>query len=56
MEPKLYLIKFTYDYYCQGYESTTEYVLVYASDFKRACWKIEDNYKNARQFENQTIL
>jgi hypothetical protein len=51
----MYLIRFTYDHYCQGYEDATEIVLVYAQDFGYACNKIMHRYKNARGFENLTL-
>ncbi len=53
----LYLISFTYDYYCQGYEDDTIIVLVEAPDFYRATQKIINTkkYLNARDFENRTI-
>lgn len=53
--PHPYLLKFTYDYYCQGYESTFEYALVYAYSFEQACNYIRlesAKYTNARDFEN----
>jgi len=53
---KCYLIRFTYDFYCQGYEDAQETVLVYAEDFGYACNKIMRQYKNARDFENLTII
>lgn len=56
MTDNLYLIKFTYDYYCQGYEKTVEYALVFASCFEVACEKIPHKYRGAREFENLTIL
>ena len=55
---KAYLIQFTYDHYCQGYEDATISLMVYAGDFEEACEKIEQNfseYRNARRFENLTI-
>jgi len=51
----MYLIRFTYDHYCQGYEDAQETVLVYACDFEYACYRIKRAYKNARDFENLTI-
>ena len=56
MTDNLYLIKFTYDHYCQGYEDAVEYLLVYASSFEVACEKIPHKYRCARDFENLTIL
>jgi hypothetical protein len=52
---KGYLIQFTYDHYCQGYENATISILVYADSFDIACRKIEVLYHNARRFENLTI-
>jgi hypothetical protein len=52
---KAYLIQFTYDHWCQGYEDATISVLVYASTYGVACKKISVKYKNARYFENLTI-
>jgi len=54
----IYLISFRYEYYCQGYEWTTETLLVKAVTFEDACRKIQaDNfeYRNARSFVNKTI-
>jgi hypothetical protein len=53
-----YLVKFTYDYYCQGYEDTRETVLVHnCPSFEAACNRIRivSTYLNARDFENLTI-
>lgn len=52
-----WLIRFTYDHYCQGYEDAVETVLVQSADYLRACEKIrmDKRYKNARDFENLTI-
>lgn len=52
---KAYLIRFTYDYYCQGYEETEKQVLVYAENVFEACKKIEEKYPNARDFFNDTL-
>jgi hypothetical protein len=52
---KSFLIKFSYDYYCQGYEKTTEYRLVYAKTYRLACLKLEEKFENVRDFENWTI-
>ena len=52
---KTYLIQFTYDHYCQGYEKTTITILVHAEDYQSAILKIATIYKNARHFENLTI-
>ena len=51
----MYLIRFTYDHYCQGYEDAQETVLVSSVSFAGACLKIKRNYKNAREFENLTL-
>lgn len=51
----MYLISFTYDHYCQGYENVELTVLVYACSFNYACDKIKKKYRNARDFENLTI-
>lgn len=51
-----FLVKFTYDHYCQGFEEAEETVLVKnALSFADACIKIADNYKNARRFKNLTL-
>lgn len=52
---KAYLIQFTYDHWCQGYEDATINVLVYAYSFDGACIKISTTYENARGFVNLTI-
>lgn len=51
-----YLIRFTYDHYCQGYETETETVLVYATNVKSACLEIKKHYKNARDFFSLTFV
>jgi hypothetical protein len=52
----MYLVRFNYDHYCQGYEKASETVLVKdVEDFDDACTKIAMKYKNARDFENLTI-
>ena len=50
-----YLIQFTYDHYCQGYEDATISVLVYAERFDVAMDRIRAIYYNARNFVNLTI-
>ena len=52
-----YLVRFTYDHYCQGYEDAIETILVHAPSFFQACEKIikDENYRKARDFENLTI-
>jgi len=59
---KDYLIKFDYDYYCQGYEKDTISVLVRANNFEEAIEKIKTEekyqeclYAHARNFVNLTI-
>ena len=52
---KYYLIGFTYDHYCQGYEDADLTVLVEERSFMKACEKIIGKYKNARNFENLTL-
>ncbi len=52
----MYLVQFTYDHYCQGWEDATIQVLVKnVSCFKDACEKISLHYHRARDFENLTI-
>lgn len=54
----MYLIEFSYEYYCQGFEWTTTMVLVRAASFNEACDKILENYHtyaNAKDFINKTI-
>jgi len=51
-----FLIRFQYEYYCQGYEWTSEIALVKDSTFARACAKIGRKYKSAKDFENLTIV
>ena len=60
MEKKYFLIKFSYEHYCQGYEWVTEYLLVYAKNFDDAVEKIKNSsnvhkYLNPKDFENCTI-
>lgn len=50
-----YLIRFKYDHYCQGYEDAHETVLVEETSFDDACEKIQQKYRNAREFENLTL-
>jgi hypothetical protein len=50
-----YLIQFTYDHWCQGYEDATISILVYAVSYDSACVKIHATYENARMFKNLTI-
>jgi len=54
---KGFLIRFYYDYWCQGWERTTTYLLVYAETFDEAVEQIKNNkeYRNADTFENYTI-
>jgi len=53
----MYLVQFTYDHYCQGYEDATITVLVTNTlSFADACRKImRSKYKNPRDFINRTI-
>jgi len=53
---RAFLIYFEYEHYCQGYEWEWEYQLVYARDFPHACGKIALKFKNAREFQNKTIV
>lgn len=50
-----YLIRFKYEYYCQGHEWTTETILVNnMSSFETACRCIKMTFNNAKDFENLT--
>lgn len=51
-----FLIRFRYEYYCQGYEWIWEYCLVYAIDFNDACEKISCEFYKAELFKNLTIM
>ena len=52
----MFLIRFTYDHYCQGYEDATETLLVYADSFDDACDMIRvSKYENPRDFRNLTL-
>ncbi len=52
----MYLVRFEYEYYCQGYEMTTETILVKnASSYNQACELIKQRYSKAHRFENLTI-
>jgi hypothetical protein len=50
-----YLIRFDYDHYCQGYETETETVMIYAHSYEQACNVIKLRYEKARDFENLTF-
>jgi hypothetical protein len=53
-----YLIRFKYDYYCQGFEEGSETLLVKCNKgFEAACNRIKifGKFINAREFENLTI-
>ncbi len=50
-----YLIRFEYEHYCQGYEWTTETLLVKADTYIKAVNMIDSKYKNARGYENLTL-
>ena len=52
---KLYLVRFVYDHYCQGYEDATRTMLVMARDYDDAIAKIREHFRGARHFENLTI-
>ena len=50
------LIRFKYDFYCQGYDDAVETVLVKkVFTFEEACAKIKKKYLNARDFEDLTL-
>jgi len=51
----MYLIRFRYEAYCQGYEWVTEYSLVYAYSFKDAIAKVQSLYRYAKEFEDLTV-
>ena len=55
MKKKQFLVYCTYEYYCQGYEDTQGYFLVTAKTFEEACGIIQENVRNARDFENKTL-
>ena len=51
-----YLIRFKYDYYCQGFDIAHETLLVRCDKgFEAACDRIKIEFTNAREFENLTI-
>ena len=50
-----YLINFTYEHYCQGYEDANITALVYAESYASACEKLKSAYLNARDFRNRTL-
>lgn len=58
---KQFLIKCTYDYYCQGYEATSDSFLSHGHDFKDACsqlavWGQDSKIGiNFRDFINMTV-
>lgn len=52
---KWYYIRFTYDYYCQGYEDEQETLMVQAIDYDNACRIISIDYRNARDFKDLTL-
>jgi hypothetical protein len=52
---KMYLILCYYDEYCQGWEETYGYFLVYAENFEEACIKLKLKLNNAHNFINNTI-
>jgi hypothetical protein len=51
----MFLISFTYDFYCQGIEPAQEYCLVHANSYQEACGKIKEQFDNARDFKNLTL-
>jgi hypothetical protein len=56
-QPHPYLIRFEYDYYCQGYEKATDTVLVYAYSYEQACNYVgtDSRFESPRNFENLTL-
>ena len=57
---KAWLVECTYDYWCQGWEDTRGYFLVYADSYETACDKVigltaTKGVNNPRDFENKTI-
>ncbi len=52
---KWYYIRFNYDHYCQGYEETSETLMIQAVDFFNACRLIKEHYKNAKNFKDLTL-
>ena len=54
----VWLVKFKYQHYCQGYETARETVLVHATSFEQACVKITNSgiYQSPENFESKTIL
>ena len=56
-QPHPYLIRFDYDFYCQGYEKATETVLVYAYSYEQACnyTRLDARFERPRNFENLTL-
>lgn len=55
MTDKLFLLFCDYEYYCQGYENTYGYFLVYAEDFADACTKLKREIPSAHNIKNKTI-
>lgn len=53
-----FLVEFSYEHYCQGYEWVTERLLVQSGTFEDACEAIRNRnrYSTARKFENKTML
>ena len=56
----MYLIFCEYDEYCQGWEATSGYFLVYADSFEAACNKLSQcysplDYTAFRNFKDCTI-
>ena len=52
-----YLISFRYEEWCQGWDNTYGYVLVYAHTYEDAVRKLKNTgrYHNPRSFKNHTI-
>lgn len=55
---KQYLIYCEYDYYCQGWEATRGYFLVYADSFEEAVSKLKSSglAENVRHERNMTVF
>ncbi len=53
----IYLIRFQYEHYCQGYEWVTETILVHnVHSFARACEQIQGTFAGAKDFVNLTYV
>ena len=52
-----FLVSYTDILYCQGWDTVRGLqLLVYADTFDEACAKIKKKYKDARDFENLTLV